>query len=174
MANSTVLTGSFQDLERTADTLDQLRALGIADQDITILSSLPYSPRALGRPHIKTWLPLITLASAVAGLLVGLFFAVVTPYLYVIRVGGQPIAPAPPTALLLYAFTMLVLIVGTFTGVVILNNLPTTGPRYDGPAPVDDRISVLFRCSADKKEAALEILETQGAEGIDEPARREV
>lgn len=174
MANSTVLMGSFQDLERTADTLDQLRTLGIPDQDITILSSLPYSARALGRPHIKTWLPLITLASAVAGLLIGLFFTVVTPYLYVIRVGGQPVVPVPPTALLLYAFTMLALVLGTFTGIVILNNLPTAGPRYDGPGLADDRIGVLFRCSAEKEGAAREILETQGAEGIGEPVRREV
>ena len=91
MGDSIVLMGSFQDLERAADALDQLRALDITDQDITVLSSLPYSHKAMGRPEVKTWLPVIAMASAAVGLLAGLFFTVVTPHLYVIRVGGQPI-----------------------------------------------------------------------------------
>ncbi|MCP4537930.1 MAG: DUF3341 domain-containing protein [Chloroflexi bacterium] len=163
MTESTVLMGSFQDLERAADTLDQLRALGISDGDITVVSSMPYSAKALGRPEIKTPLSGISMASALAGLLIGLFFTVVTPYLYVIRVGSQPIVPVPTTALLLYEFIMLILILGSFIGVVVLNNLPTTGPSYDGPALIDDRIGLLFRCSVGEKEKAHAVLESQGA-----------
>jgi hypothetical protein len=163
MTDSTVLMGSFQDLERAADTLDQLRALGISDGDITVVSSMPYSAKALGRAEVKTPLPGIVMASAMAGLLIGLFFTVVTPYLYVIRVGGQPIVPVPTTALLLYEFIMLILILGSFVGVVVLNNLPSTGPSYDGPALIDDRIGLLFRCSAEQKEKAHAVLESQAA-----------
>jgi hypothetical protein len=168
MVDSIVLTGSFHDLERAADALDQLRALGVPDRDVTVLSSLPYSARAMGRPEVRSRLPVVTMASAVVGLLVGLFFTVVTPYLYVIRVGGQSIVPAPTTALLLYEFTMLVLILGTFVGVLILNNLPTGGPQYDGPALTDDRIGLLFRCPSEKEETARAILESQGAEDVRE------
>ena len=168
MADSTVLMGSLQDLESAADALDRLRALGVADQDITVLSSMPYSTKATGRPEVKTWLPLITMGSALAGLLGGLFFTIVTPYLYVIRVGGQPIVPVPSTALLVYEFTMLVLILGTFIGVVVLNRLPVSGPQYDGPALTDDRIGLLFRCPEEKKEVAREILESQGANDVSE------
>ena len=166
MADSIVLMGSFRDLERAADTLDQLRALGVSDQDITVLSSLPYSAKALGRPEVKSWLSIVTMASAAAGLLIGLFFTVVTPYLYVIRVGGQSIVPAPITALLLYEFTMLVLILGTFVGVIVLNNLPASGPQYDGPALIDDPIGLLLRCPGEKEEAARAILESQGAQDV--------
>jgi hypothetical protein len=165
--------GLFQDLERTADTLDQLRALGISDRDITILSSLPYSSKAMGRPAIQTKLPLISLASAVAGLLVGLFLTVVTPYLYVIRVGGQPVVPTPTTAVLVYAFTMLFLILGTFLGVVLLNTSSSTGSQHYDSSLTDGRIGVLFRCADDQKEAARTILKSQGAENIQEPDRRE-
>jgi hypothetical protein len=158
--------GSFHDLERAADTLDQLRTLGVSDQDITVLSSLPYSAKALGRPEVKSQLSIVTMASAAAGLLIGLFFTVVTPYLYVIRVGGQSIVPTPTTALLLYEFTMLILILGTFVGLIALNNLPTGGPKYDGPALVDDRIGLLLRCFGEKEEAARAILESQGAQDV--------
>jgi hypothetical protein len=169
MGDSIVLMGSFQDLERAADALDQLRALNIANQDITVLSSLPYSHKALGRPEIKTWLPVIAMASAAMGLVAGLFFTVVTPNLYVIRVGGQPIVPGPTTALLLFEFTMLLLVLGTFVGVVALNSLRSVGPQYDGPALTDDRIGVLFRCPNEKEDDARAVLESQGAENIHEP-----
>ncbi len=174
MTNLIRIMGSFQDLERAADTLDQLRALGISDSDITVVSSMPYSAKALGRPEIKTPLPAIAMASAVAGLFIGLFFTVVTPYLYVIRVGGQPVVPVPTTALLLYEFMMLILILGSFVGVVALNNLPSTGPSYDGPALIDDRIGLLFRCPLGKKEEARAVLESQSAENIHEPQEPQV
>jgi hypothetical protein len=161
--------GSFEDLEHAADTLDRLRALGIPDRDITVVSSMPCSARALGRPEVKTPLAAIALASVAAGLAIGLFFAVVTPYLYVIRVGGQPVAPVPTTVLLLYEFTMLILILGSFVGVVALNNLPSTGPSYDGPALTDDRIGVLFRCPVGKRDDARAVLESQKAQHIHEP-----
>ena len=166
MADSIVLMGSFHKLERAADTLDQLRTLGVSDGDITVLSSLPYSAKALGRPEVKSRLSLVTMASAAAGLLIGLFFTVVTPYLYVIRVGGQPIVPTPTTALLLYEFTMLLLVLGTFVGVLALNNLPVSGPKYDGPALIDDRIGLLFRCPEEREESARAILESQGAQDV--------
>jgi hypothetical protein len=174
MTEATLLMGSFHDLGRTAEALDQLRALGISDRDITIVSSLPYSSKALGRPSIQTRLPIISLISALAGRLVCLFFAAVTPHLYVIRVGGQPVVPMPTTVVLLFEFTMLFLILGTFLGVVFLNNSPSTGPQVDAASLVGDRIEVLFRCPRDKWEAACTVLESQGAENVHQPERREL
>ena len=173
MVESTVLMGSFQDLDHAVETLDRLRAFGIADKDITIVSSLPHSHKVMGRPEIKTKLPLISMASAVAGLLVGLLITIVTPNLYVIHVGGQAVVPIPPTAVLVYEFTMLFLILGTFLGVVILNSLPAPGPQYEGPALTDDRIGLLFQCPPGSVEEARALLASQGAENIYEPERRE-
>ncbi len=171
-ADSTVLMGLFEDIERAADTLDQLREIGISDRDITVLSSLPYSSRIWGRPHVKTSLPIISLASAIVGFVVGLFFTVVTPHLYVIQVGSHPIVPVPPTAVLLYEFTMLFLILGTFLGLLWLNFFRSPGPQYYDPSLVKGRIGVLFRCPPEQQEAARAILEAQGAENIHEPERR--
>ena len=69
MPDKTVIMGSFREIEPTTDALDQIRALGIPDDDVTVLSSLPYSSKVLGRPGFKTLLPLISLGSAVVGLL---------------------------------------------------------------------------------------------------------
>jgi len=173
MTEETTVMGSFQDLDSAADTLDALRALGIADTDMTVLSSLPYSHKILGRPEIKTWLPFISMGSALAGLLVGAFFTIVTPHLYVIRVGGQPIVPVPTTAVLLFEFTMLFLVLGTFVGVVALNSLRQPGPAYDGPSLSDDRIGILLRSSGSQLEAAREVLLVHGAENVHVPQGRE-
>jgi hypothetical protein len=166
--------GSFEEIEPTADALDGLRALGVPDQDIEISSSLPYSSSILGRPHLKSRLPLISLGSAALGLLVGLFFTVITPQLYIIQVGGQPIVPTPPTLLLLYEFTMLFLILGTFGGMLWLERLPSYRPQFYDPSLTDGRIALLVQCPDLKKAAAIEVLRSQGAQDIHEPERREL
>jgi hypothetical protein len=166
--------GSFQDIEQTVDTLDGLRELGIPDSDIKVLSSLPYSSDILGRPPIKSRLLVISLISAVVGLAVGIFLTVVTPYMYVIQVGGHPIVPVPPTALLLYEFTMLFLILGTFGGMLWQAAFPSYDRQYYDPSLTDGRIGLLIHCFDDKKEAVRAILESQGAENVHQPERREL
>lgn len=172
MSNEPVVMGSFMEIEPTANALDHLRALGIDDADITIMSSLPYAPRITGRPHMHTRLGTISLVSAVAGLLTGVFFTAITPYLYVIRVGGQAIVPFPPTALLLYEFTMLFLIAGTFGGMMVLNRFPDTKPEYYDPHLTDGRIALVVRYPAGKKDEVVAILEAEGALDVGEPERR--
>jgi hypothetical protein len=174
MLDKTVVMGSFEEIEATADALDGVRALGVPDKDIEILSSLPYSSNILGRPHPTSRLPLISLASAALGLVIGLFFTVITPQLYVIRVGGQPIVPTPPTVLLLYEFTMLFLILGTFGGMLWLEHFPSFRPEYYDPSLTDGRITLLVQCPDEVKTAAIEVLRSQGAQDIHEPERRKL
>ena len=174
MSDISIVMGSFEEIEATVDALDGFRALGVPDEDIEIQSSLPYSSSILGRPHLKSRLPLISLAGAALGLLVGLFFTVVTPQLYIIQVGGQPIVPTPPTVLLLYEFTMLFLILGTFGGMLWLERLPSFSPQYYAPSLTDGRIALLIRCPDEKKAAAMEVLRSLGAQDIHEPERREL
>ncbi len=166
--------GSFRDVEPTADALDALRGLGIAEEQIRVMSSLPYSANILGRAPVRTRLPLISLVSAVLGLSAGIFFTVITPNLYIIRVGGQPIVPFPPTLLLLYEFIMLLLIVGTFGGFLVLNHFPSSEPDYYDPKLNEGRISVLVECPAGMRADAVAALEAHGAEDIHEPERREL
>jgi hypothetical protein len=169
-----MILGSFRDIEPTADALDALRSLGIADDQISVLSSLPYAPTIMGRPSVRTRLPLISLTSALLGLVAGLFFTAITPHLYIIRVGGQAIVPFPPTVLLLYEFIILFLIVGTFGGFLVLNHFPSSKPHYYDLKLNDGRISIVVRCPADKRADAVAALEAHGAEDVHEPERRDL
>ena len=174
MPIESVVMGSFTDVERSAGALEQLHAAGIDDQDITVMSSVPFAPAILGRPRVRTLLPQISLASALLGLVIGLFFAVITPYLYVIRVGGQPISPTPPTLLLLYEFTMLFLILGTFGGLLVLGRMPPTKPEYADPKLSADRIVLLVSCPLDLVKLVSETMRDEGAVEVVQPKRRQL
>mgnify|MGYP000868976921 CR=1 FL=1 len=93
MAGTSLVMGSFRDIDPTVEALDRLRELGIPEENISVLSHIPLSERVLGRPHRTTWLPTIALVSAALGLLIGLFFVAITPNLYVIRVAASPSCP---------------------------------------------------------------------------------
>ena len=172
MANTAFVMGSFQDIDPTVEALDRLRELGIPEENISVLSHIALSERVLGRPHRFSWLGPIALVSAVLGFLIGLFFTGITPHLYVVRVGGQPIVPFPPTLLLLYEFTMLALIIGTFTGFMVLNKLPDRRSEPYDPELNAGRIAVIVETPADRREDVVSALEALGAEDVGEPERR--
>ncbi len=171
-ANSIVLLGLFRDPDRTAETLEKLRGVGISDYDMAVLSSMPLPPQVLGRPMVWERLPWISLSGAFVGFLIGIFLNAGTPLLYTIRVGGQPIIPIPPTAVLTYEFTMMGLIVSTFLGVLWESFFPSFGPKYYDRLLSHGRIGVLLRCPAHLEETVREILKAQGAERVYRPERR--
>lgn len=172
MVEAVVVAGKFQDIERTVEALDELRAAGISDEAIEVMSSIPYPHEVLGRPAPRRPLPAISLTMACIGVLVGIFFTFVTPHLYVVRVGGQPIVPPPPTAVLLYEFTMAFLVLGTFLGLLWVNLLPAVGKHYYDPSVTDGGIALFIRCSSDLAGVVRAVLESKGAENIHEPERR--
>jgi hypothetical protein len=166
-----VLMGRFRDVDRAADALEQLREFGIPEDDVEVLSGFPFSFEMLGLKRSKTILPFISLGSAVAGFLVGLFFTAVSPNLYVVRVGGQPVVPIPPSALLQFEFTMIFMILGTFLGFLWLNLFPAFGPEYYDRKVSDGEIGVIVHCGEDEKTSVRALLESQEAENVHEPER---
>jgi hypothetical protein len=172
--DSAVVLSSFEDVNPAAAALGGLQDLGVPDDDITVMSSLPWSGDILGRPHIKTRLAQIALACALVGLGVGIFLVVVTPYLYIVRVGGQPIVPVPPTALLLYEFLMLFLILGTFGGFLVLNGFPKLTPAIYDPKLNDGRVSLVVHAPSGLAADVVAILEENGGQVTLDPERREL
>src|SRR5512146_71835 len=92
----------FHEATPTAQTIDQLRQLGIPDQQMTVLSSMPYSAQMLGRPRPRGQVGIFALGGAVAGLGLGLFLTAGTFLLYPLEVGGQPIVPIPPSLIIIF------------------------------------------------------------------------
>ncbi len=173
MIQINTLIGIFDSIDPVVRALDRLQELGIPEDRIELISGLPFASRILGRPAPKVWLPQFSPAMALLGFLIGAFFAIVTPNLYVIRVGHQPVVPIPTTLIILFELTMLFLIIGSFAGFLLFNEFPTHQPTYYEPSISDERIGIIVHCeTSTETENAEVILETEGAQTITHPERR--
>lgn len=157
MANRSVL-GLYHEATSTADTIDRLRELGVPDEAITVMSGVPYAPEILGRRPFYERLAPIALIGAVGGFLAALFLTVVTPYLYPIPVGGQPLVPGPPTIIIVFEFTMLGTLLATFGGLLAEIAFPAVGRHEYDFRITEGHIGVLAvvdESLADQAESAL-------------------
>lgn len=142
MANRSVL-GLYHEATSTADTLDRLRELGVPEEAITVMSGVPYTPEMLGRRSVYERLVPIALIGAVGGFLAAIFLTVVTPHLYEIPVGGQPLVPGPPTIIIVFEFTMLGTLLATFGGLLAEIAFPAVGRHEYDIRVTEGHIAVL-------------------------------
>lgn len=156
----------FAESTDTADAIDSLHHLGLGDDQIVVMSGVPYPERALGR-HVE-WLrlPYVVLGGAVSGLVFGVFLAVITPHLYRLDVGGHPTVGFAPAAVITFVFTMMATIIFTFLGVLWEMNFPEFGPKYYHPLVNEGRLAVLVEVSSDLASSVRQILESHGAEQV--------
>ena len=115
------LLGLFHEATPTADTLDQLRKLGVPDEKITVMSGMPYRAEMLGRPRPRERLARVALLGAALGLATALFLTAGIFLLYPLHVGGQPLVPIPPSMIVLFEVAMLGTMWATFFGFVSSN-----------------------------------------------------
>jgi mono/diheme cytochrome c family protein len=169
------LLGLFHEAEPTADTIEHLRNLGMTDEQITVMSAMPYSAEMLGRPRVKTWLPQVALAGAVLGAVTAGFLTVGIFILYPLGQGGQPIIPIPPSLIVFFEVIMLGTMWATFFGLLLRNGFPDMreGP-YD-PRITEGHVGVLAEVDESLADQVQRILEDNGAHHMQRvPARHEV
>lgn len=169
MDNTKTLIALFHESTDTAEAIDELHNLGVPDDKMVVLTGVPYPMGALGR-HVE-WLtlPYIVLAGAGAGLLFGLFLAVITPHLYRLDIGGHPPVSFPPAAVIIFVFTMMAIIVSTFLGVLWEMNFPRFGPTPYNKLVTAGYLGVLVEYPANIDVQVRQTLETHKADHIGEP-----
>jgi hypothetical protein len=166
MTDLITLLALFPDVEPAADAIDQLRLMGIHDDEMNVISGIPVTEAMLGRPHQTSNVPRLAMGGAVAGFLIGFFFAFGTPNLYPVTVGGQAFVPGPPTIVVLFEMTMLGMLVATFLGVFLDSRFPSYSPKEYVPEISDGKIAVLFACPEDEKSKFEATLTALGAESV--------
>jgi hypothetical protein len=169
MDETAELIAVFQEPAETAEAIDALLGVGVADDQIVVMSGVPYPEGALGRHVEWTRLPYIVLAGALGGMLVGLFLAVITPHLYRLDVGGHPPVGFPPAAIIIFVFTMMATIISTFLGVLWEMNFPEFGPKAYDKRVTDGDLAVLVEFPDDLTDKVRELLERYGARDIRTP-----
>ncbi len=171
MSDTLTLMALFRDSIETARAIDDLHALGIPDEKMTVITGVPYPEGALGRHREWLTLPYIVLVGAAGGLLFGLFLSAITPHLYRLDVGGHPAVGFPPTAIIIFVFTMMATIVSTFLGVLWEMNFPRFGTAPYHKLVTHGHLAVLLEFSATLEANVREIFESHNAHYIGEPER---
>jgi hypothetical protein len=170
MTDTTVnLLAVFPDLEPAADAIDQLHVLGLTDDQMSIISGVPVTEAMLGRPAAWSNVPRIALGGAALGMCAAAFLVFVAPYWYPypIQVGTQAYVPGPPSVILFFELTMLVMLLSTFLGVFLESFFPNYRPMNYVKEVSDGKIAVFFTCPSESKEKFTKTMNALGAEKVE-------
>ena len=170
MSDVLTLLALFEDIEPAAEAIEKLRELGLADEQMNIISGVPIPTRVLGRPKVKTNVPRIAMAGAILGVFVGVFLIYGIPYLYPLHVGGQPLFPVPPGLIVTFEMTMLGLMGFSFLGMFFDSRFPSYEPMEYVPEISDGKIAVFFKCPGELEKVML----AMGAESVEPKEAQEL
>lgn len=165
MTEKNLLLAIFEDIDPAAHAVDKLREMGIHDSHVTVISGMPITEAMLGRKPQWSNVARFAIGGAFVGLCVGIFLAYGTPNLYPITVGGRWIG-VPPTVVVMFEMTMLLMLISTFLGVFLDSRFPNYTPTEYVPEISDGRIGLLIECERDVETTIESSLKAIGAESV--------
>lgn len=166
MSEKTMLLALFPDLDPAAHAVEKLRQLGVADDHVNVIAGIPVTEAMMGRPKHPSNVPRLALGGAIGGAFVGAFLAFVTPNMYPLNVGGQPIIPGPPSVVVIFEMTMLGMLISTFLGVFLDSRFPSYEPKEYVAEISDGKIALLIECQPDEEKEIEAAMTSLGAESV--------
>lgn len=148
--------GLYPDGAAAQQAVDRLRAAGLADREITVLSSQPMEEYEFGQVDAKSRMWWIACGGALVGMASALGLAYVTELWWPINVGGLPYWAWWPNLIITFELTMLGAIIATVATLIVTAFLGQ-GKLYDAEVS-DGKILVGVehpRQAVDELEAAL-------------------
>ncbi len=159
----TLLLGLFNDVEPASNAIHDLRELGVPENRITVMSNVPYTPKMLGLTPPRQWfLPFIVIG-ALGGASIAFFITYITPRLYKIYVGGQPLTPFPPSAIMYFEFTALGIMVMAFLSFMLQNRFPVLRKQIYDERITEGYIGVQTQVGDSLLDAAVNVYEANHA-----------
>ena len=134
--------GLFDGPEAAQAAYDSLRATGIEDRAIEVVSSEPFDEYEFGRRDHHTPMPWFAAAGGVAGGVTGFGLAFPTQEVYPLVTGGMPISPWWTNGIITYELTMLGVILTTLMVLLVSAPLPDWRTRPYDPTVADGYILV--------------------------------
>jgi hypothetical protein len=122
--------------------VNRLRAAGITDRDITVISSEPMEDYEFGQMDSASWIWWIACAGGLIGMASAAALAYVTETSWAINTGGLPIWAWWPNLIIMFELTMLGAIVATVITLVVTAGLGRGGDRLYDPEVSDGKILV--------------------------------
>jgi hypothetical protein len=119
-----------------------LRAAGIADGRITILSAEPFEEHEFAQRDKATWMGWIALAGGIIGLAFATWLARFTELAWPLQTGNMPIVSWWPNLIIMFELTMLCAILAAVLTLLVTARLPGRRPALYDPAIMDGKILV--------------------------------
>ena len=122
--------------------VNRLRAAGIADRDITVISSEPMDDYEFGHMDSATWIWWIASGGGLLGMAAAMALAYIAEMSWPINTGGLPTFAWWPNLIIMFELTMLGAIIATVATLVVTAGLGRgRGKLYD-PGVSDGKILV--------------------------------
>jgi hypothetical protein len=122
--------------------VDGLRAAGVADGDITVISSEPIEEFEFSHRHEATWLHWIAGCGGALGLTVGVLLTAGTELAWPLPTGNMPIVAWWPNLIVIFELTMLGAILATVITLFITAKIPSREPKMYDPEVSEGKILV--------------------------------
>ncbi len=165
-AQTTPVFALVEDIDTATRIVEELQAIGVPDEKVEIMTALPVDHAILGRPRIREHMAWLTPIAAVLGFVFAVLIVFGTVALYPVRVGGHAYFAIPPKIVIMYEFTMLGIILGTFfAGTYWQSGLRPFRKKlpYD-PEISDGCIGFLISVEGAMREQVMKILRDWGAQ----------
>jgi hypothetical protein len=121
----------YADGASAQQAVNRLRAAGLRDREITVLSSEPMEDYEFGEMDRATWMWWIACGGGLAGLAMAFAITWVTETWWPMNVGGLPTFAWWPNLIVMFELTMLGAILATVVTLVVTARLGRRGGLYD-------------------------------------------
>ena len=151
--------GLYADPRTAQQAVDNLRAEGVNDAAITVISSEPFEHFEFGHRDAKTSMPWIATAAAVAGMVATYYLLGASQMSWPLKTSGMPIVPLWTNLIIIFEMTMLSAIMATVITLIVTGFVGQRGKLYD-PEVSDGYILVGVEnpSDADRYAAALNVI----------------
>jgi hypothetical protein len=134
--------GLYRDGQAAQQAFNRLRAAGVADRDITVISAQPLEDYEFGQMDKATWMWWLACLGGLIGMSTGFGLTWVTETAWPIDVGGLPIYAWWPNLIIIFELTMLGAIIATVATLVVSALLPARARALYDPEVTDGHILV--------------------------------
>ena len=142
--------GLYADPNVAQQAVNNLRAAGVADADITVISSEPFEHFEFGHRDAKTAMPWIAAGAGAVGLVLDVLPARRSRSTsWPLVTSGMPIVPNWTNLIIIFEMTMLSAIIATVITLLVTAGIPSRGGKMYDPEVSDGYILVGVENPAD-------------------------
>ena len=123
----------YQDGDAAQQAVDALRAAGVADNDITVISGQPMEHHEFGHIGAKSRMWWVACGGGLLGMATALGLSWITEMAWPINVGGMPVFAWWPNMIIVFELTMLGAILSTVATLLVTAALPSSRNRLYDP-----------------------------------------